>query len=84
VNERSTLVVGGVILALALGIGGWIYTAQPDDASIQARLQAPPPLPEVNLQLLEQAGVGSRTKNGTLPIEVNLDTLGRDDPFAGT
>lgn len=80
-SNRILTIGSSLIVLLAAGLVYLIIRTEPSSASIEAAKQAPPALPSVNLQLLESGALTNRTSNGTLPI--NIDGLGRTDPFAG-
>lgn len=80
--NKSPLPLGiGLLVALAAGLVWWVLSATPTQADIETAKQPPPPLPAINFQLLQGESLQGRTLNGQLPI--NVEGVGRDDPFAG-
>lgn len=81
VTSKSTLIGIGVLITLVAGLVWWVLSATPTQAAIEAARQPPPPLPSLNLQQIQDGTLQGRTSNGVLPI--NVEGVGRTDPFAG-
>lgn len=83
-NNRTTLVIGLVLLLLAGTSAWWLMSATPSVVAIESAKTPLTPVPTPNLTLLDEASFRDRAVYGTLPINVDPNGLGRDDPFAGT
>ena len=81
-SRTSGMAACGVML-IVLVLGWWVWSTKPNQVDIESAAKVIPPLPTVNLAQLESQQLESRTINGALPISVDTEQLGREDPFAG-